>query len=38
MKNNPLGELHDNIMQQAYACADEFGFITLYITYVESMD
>ena len=26
MKNNPLGELHDNIMQHAYACADDFGF------------
>ena len=26
MKQNALSELHDRIMQQAYACADEFGF------------
>ena len=26
MKENPLGELHDNIIQHAYACADDFGF------------
>ena len=26
MKHNALSELHDRIMQQAYACADEFGF------------